>query len=251
MPSIPYKPFLTKASGRDCLKPSSLSTGGERRTTRKDRAIIRILIKHGLSCFSVAQRVGFSQKTVGNVLKKRIGGFVNDDESQDYKFVKESFITKYPPLPPANSSAQCTKRGKKPKFDVVDADTGGPPLKQTTDTSVSQSLSISHPQLQDVTQKSHSKGSKDNPIEVDSTPPEGAENMNQSIMDFLLNLDHDLSSIYHALKSQDLGTLEKLFAIAVWPEETLHQLFKEALPLTSITQRLILVKGMKDCIMGE
>lgn len=68
----------------------------------------------------------------------------------------------------------------------------------------------------------------------------------QPVVKFLSSLDHDLTGVFKALEAQDLGTPEKLFAIAGWPEENLHRLFKEALPDITITQRFILVKGLKD-----
>lgn len=72
----------------------------------------------------------------------------------------------------------------------------------------------------------------------------------QSVFDFLLHLDHDLSGIFDTLNDQDLGTPEKLFAIASWPEETLHRLFREMLPGITITQRFVLVRGLKDRVVA-
>ncbi|KAG5640695.1 hypothetical protein DXG03_007493, partial [Asterophora parasitica] len=50
---------------------------------------------------------------------------------------------------------------------------------------------------------------------------------------------------YDVLVSQDLGTIEKLLALADWPAAELHQLFQEALPRLTVPQRYILIKGMK------
>ncbi|KAF8076959.1 hypothetical protein FPV67DRAFT_440340 [Lyophyllum atratum] len=86
------------------------------------------------------------------------------------------------------------------------------------------------------------------PIEIESSPEPELDEIQPPLPDlhqFLANLEHDLSDIMDALTEQDLGTHEKLFALASWPEDELHSLFKEALPELTVAQRFMLVKGMK------
>ena len=98
---------------------------------------------------------------------------------------------------------------------------------------------------------SSSKGSdlsqsrtRHNIIDLTRVTPERSNN-DLAVVEFLSNLEHDLSCLLPALAKQDLASPRKLFALSRWGEEDLHMLFKEALPNISVTQRFILVKGLK------
>lgn len=82
-------------------------------------------------------------------------------------------------------------------------------------------------------------------IDLVSDEDEPYEDTSTSITDFLSSLAHDLAWVREDLEKQDLGTMEKLLAVADWPEEDLHMMFKEALPGITVPQRFILVKGLK------
>jgi hypothetical protein len=82
---------------------------------------------------------------------------------------------------------------------------------------------------------------------IDKSPsPEIVEDLERPVAIFLAGLDFDLSFLHGLLKEQDLGTSDKLFAISTWPEEKLHQLFKEALPLIKPAPRFMLVMGLQE-----
>jgi hypothetical protein len=66
-----------------------------------------------------------------------------------------------------------------------------------------------------------------------------------SLPEFLAGLDLDLSFVHDELKEQGFGTSGQLFSIAHWPEDKLHKMFSEALPLTT-AQRFVLVTGLKE-----
>ena len=75
--------------------------------------------------------------------------------------------------------------------------------------------------------------------------PEIIEDLKTPVLKFLSGLEHDLTVVHGSLEKERLGTADKLFAIAGWSEDELHQLFKEALPEISIPERYILIKGLK------
>lgn len=81
-------------------------------------------------------------------------------------------------------------------------------------------------------------------IDLTRGTPE-SPNTDLAVVDFLSNLEHDLSCLLPALARQDLASPHKLFALADWGEDDLHRLFKEALPSITVTQRFIFVKGLK------
>ncbi|KAF8066709.1 hypothetical protein FPV67DRAFT_1203315 [Lyophyllum atratum] len=89
-------------------------------------------------------------------------------------------------------------------------------------------------------------------IEDDPTPeatpehtPEPTPEPKSDLYIFLKGLEHDLSGFTDALTKQQLGTTEKLFAIAGWPEERLHRVLIESIPDLPVPQRFMLVLGMK------
>jgi hypothetical protein len=71
------------------------------------------------------------------------------------------------------------------------------------------------------------------------------ENLETPVKKFLASLDHDLTFAHDALKKQRLGTANKLFPLANFPDLELHELFKEALPDITVAERYILIKGLK------
>ncbi|KAF8076979.1 hypothetical protein FPV67DRAFT_1649663 [Lyophyllum atratum] len=88
-------------------------------------------------------------------------------------------------------------------------------------------------------------------LDLESSPEPEVDEIRSPLPDlpqFLANLEHDISGIMDALTEQDLGTHAKLFALASWPEDELHSLFKEALPQLTVAQRFILVKGMRKSV---
>ncbi|KAF8055155.1 hypothetical protein FPV67DRAFT_1680714 [Lyophyllum atratum] len=88
-------------------------------------------------------------------------------------------------------------------------------------------------------------------IALEASPKPEPDEMQAPHLDlhrFLANLEHDMSGIMEALIGQDLGTSEKLFALAEWPEDDLHRLFKEAVPQLTVAQRFMLVRGMKKTV---
>ena len=91
----------------------------------------------------------------------------------------------------------------------------------------------------------HSKSrTRHNAIDLTRDAPE-KPNAKLSVSEFLSKLEHDLSCLLPALAKQDLATPQELFALTGWGEGDLHMLLKEALPSISVTQRFILVKGLK------
>ncbi|KAF9463656.1 hypothetical protein BDZ94DRAFT_1258240 [Collybia nuda] len=234
-------------------------------TSRMDRAMIRILAAHGLNRAAIANHVGFTVCTVRNILEKRVGGYAGEDESLDYNYVGDVFKAVYPPLPTSGNGMEV------PKVEVAEVNISEVSLekmKQNAVVSSSGTRSVLPPQNASlfppavgsssenpiVMYETHPKvkfsGRKSEPIEVDlDLDPSAIEVIqapSQPILEFLSYLDHDLSGIFNVMKNQELGTLENLFSIAHWPGETLHRLFKEALLDMSITQRFVLVRGLKD-----
>ncbi|KAF9463657.1 hypothetical protein BDZ94DRAFT_595236 [Collybia nuda] len=244
---------------------------------------MRILATYGLSLLAIAQHVQFSDRTVKNIIERN--AYPDDDESKDYDFIDETFKALYPPLSASGGKTELVGQEKKVKLEAVSGDMSELPtitIKRVTvtprstkntppkrnkkvltssshvhSTSRSQTgytdTSISSPGVSTkqpiVTYQSRSKanysGSRDDPIKLGFDTPEVSEEPLHPVVEFLSKLDHDISGIFDALNTQGLGTLDQLFAIASWPEETLHQLFKEALPGISVTQRFVLVKGLK------
>ena len=78
-----------------------------------------------------------------------------------------------------------------------------------------------------------------------SPSPEIIEDLETPVANFLSKLDLDISMLHDALKAQGLGTSDKLFAISIWPEDKLHQMFKEALPEATAPHRFMLVMGLQ------
>jgi hypothetical protein len=62
----------------------------------------------------------------------------------------------------------------------------------------------------------------------------------------LAGLDCDLSCLHEDLKCQDIRTSDKLFTLMHWPEDQLHQMFKEAIPSMMTPQCFILVAGLLE-----
>ncbi|KAF8076990.1 hypothetical protein FPV67DRAFT_1473502 [Lyophyllum atratum] len=88
-------------------------------------------------------------------------------------------------------------------------------------------------------------------VDLESSPEPELQEIQPPLPDlhqFLASLEHNLSGIIDVLTEQDLGTSEKLFALATWPEDELHRLFKEAVPQLTVAQRFMLVKGMKKSV---
>ncbi|KAG6845220.1 hypothetical protein H0H93_016155 [Arthromyces matolae] len=65
------------------------------------------------------------------------------------------------------------------------------------------------------------------------------------LVNFLRNLEHDLSHLATDLDRQGIKTLAHLVAFASWSEEKLHELFQATLPYLTVPQRFILVHGVK------
>jgi hypothetical protein len=78
-----------------------------------------------------------------------------------------------------------------------------------------------------------------------SSSPEIVEDLEAPVKTFLASLDHDLTFAHDALKKQRLGTANKLFPLANFPDIELHELFKEALPDIMVAERYIPIKGLK------
>jgi hypothetical protein len=72
------------------------------------------------------------------------------------------------------------------------------------------------------------------------------KDLEEPVKQFLANLDHDLSFVHDALKKQRLGIATKLFPLTNFPDNELHELFKEALPDITVAERYILIKGLKQ-----
>ncbi|RDB19893.1 hypothetical protein Hypma_013121 [Hypsizygus marmoreus] len=240
--------------------------------TRQERAMIRILDHHGLSKEVIGKRLECAPSTVYNILKKALPP-ASHDFGNEYDYVGDEFKAEFPPK-------RQDVDEKKIKFEddevmeekhlpaiVVRKDSFKMPEpkkssntspRKTTSTPVGGTIvrrrskrhSVAIP-VTPVHQSHPTAGpSRQRPILIDlekeaSDEDDVQEDFESPVVRFLSGLDHDLSSVHGALKKQDLGTTTKLFAIAGWPEEELHKMFKEALPEITIAQRFILVKGLK------
>lgn len=231
--------------------------GRRARLTREERSEMRILSAHGLSGLQISQQLKRSSTAVYRVLSGQIG---DGDCGNDYDFVSKEFKEQYAPL------KKLSKRLKRDDDGMQSLSTsGGKQMEQRSSVSTSASRSMvklpsssskevdgskysSGPDYTARPVASSSRQRTDSEIDLDADikpDNEKKPNVMPTIDEFLRNLDHDLSIIKGALEEQDLGTIEKLLAIAHWPDTELHGLVKEALPMLTVAQRYMLVKGMK------
>lgn len=234
--------------------------GRRRRLTREERSQIRILSAHGRSVLQISEQLKRSSATVYKVLN---GLYANSDQGNDYDFVSKEFKKQYSPLKPAHKRL---RRDDEDATELTPSDRDeevvrGRPMASTS-TSVSTIVRLPPSALKKVHRSrgpsrtprstrpvaSSSRQRTDSVIEFNANFQPNTEKKPStvsSIDDFLANLDHNLSAVKGALEEQDLGTTQKLLAIAHWPNAELHELFKEALPTLTVAQRYMLVKGMK------
>lgn len=74
-------------------------------TSRKDRAIGRILVAHGYGYLTVAKYIGFSTSTVGSILKKQV--YQSDDKSMDHRYLDDKFRARFPEVAASVSVSRC------------------------------------------------------------------------------------------------------------------------------------------------
>ncbi|KAF8076977.1 hypothetical protein FPV67DRAFT_1473427 [Lyophyllum atratum] len=230
------------------------------RLSRKERSMIRILQSYDVPRADIAKRIPCSPGTVTNVVDS-VGVTTASDGGNDWDFVDDAFRKAYPPLKLEDSKGRTVQPDGSEQRSLL----GTTVVIQRGTTSTSGQAGGSSASTSRTTPSSslakrtrfhglRSGGSSRNRaiiIDIESTPePELEENQPPipSLHQFLSSLEHDLSDIIDVLTEQDLGTHEKLFALATWPEDELHRLFKEALPQLTVAQRFMLVKGMKKSV---
>jgi len=228
--------------------------------------MVRILFKHGLSKLAIAHSLRRSFGTVTSIVD---GTNITaaGDEGDDWEFVDDAFKKRYPPMKPEDTQpkTQCHQSANRSipapviqKTGMAPALVSQPVAFSTTQIITSRDANASCPSSSWNDQTRHGALRRTGTsiqraicIDADSTPePEVVEVSPPlpKLRQFLANLEHDLSGILVALNEQDLGTSEKLFALAAWPDDELHSLFKEALPQLTVAQRFMLVKGMKKTV---
>ncbi|KAG6916456.1 hypothetical protein DXG01_006723 [Tephrocybe rancida] len=212
---------------------SPASPRGTRRVgsalSRVERSKIRIMSKYGLTRADIARRVGRSKRCVERVLQRVV--YVADDERDDWDEVDLYFLRKYPPIQSLN------KRPAPPN-------THRPRMARSTESSLTpEPNTMSEEEARSTVNAKNSSSQAPEPviIKVEDDPLPLPE-----LETFLVNLEHDLSGLLGALRANDLGTSEKLFAFASWSEQKLHRLFKEMFPQLTIPQRHMLVNGLKE-----
>ncbi|KAF5369705.1 hypothetical protein D9615_010170 [Tricholomella constricta] len=257
---------MKKKRDSDAAELSSASGSKKRRAplTRRERAMIRILAQYHVNRLAIARRMDCSIVTVYNVLRRVTAVY---DEGDEWDFVDQTFKKEYPPR---NSQATSNRSG--PSDAGISSSPSSPVIskkeKDTAQSAQSARSTASQVTLVDVNAahalpETPTKGGKSprgrtkadhgssaqRPILVDLDADESeVEELRApfpGMAEFLAGLEHDLSVLHRMLDAQDLGTTDKLFAFANWPEKDLHQMFREALPHATVAQRYMLVKGVK------
>ncbi|KAG6908091.1 hypothetical protein DXG01_006182 [Tephrocybe rancida] len=181
------------------------------------------------------------------------------DTEDDWDVVDEDFRKEYPPLQ--------NNRNTVPEVQScfpasISAQTAVTQLPVTTTTSASDVILASTSTTPHVTragravvipthksaESSHQQDDPDLKGTSNGEPPQSAEEIEPlpDLKTFLASLEHDLSMLLGPLDAQDLGTSEKLFALAHWPEKKLLAMLEMALPQATVPQRFMLVNGMKS-----
>ncbi|KAG6829183.1 hypothetical protein H0H87_012308, partial [Tephrocybe sp. NHM501043] len=207
-------------------------------TTKKDRAMIRILAKYDIPRTEIMKRTGFSETTIWNIVNgKHSSQEPWNARRSDWDEVDEEFKKKYPF--PTSRKEKLQKHT--PSHALVE------PSESVHN--FDQLLFRVRKRLQDRSKSNHEKSGGSTihtsvpPAEKtciddlktprDEAPVDTPRHL-PSLLTFLQNLEHDLSALYAPLQEQDLGTSEKLFAFAHWPAESLHDMLKSALPQITV-----------------
>ncbi|KAG6908097.1 hypothetical protein DXG01_006188 [Tephrocybe rancida] len=187
----------------------------------------------------IARRIGCSSQTVANVLNKTTNG--ENDKGSDWDEVGLEFMREYNLTRPVKGDDL-----EERQVHIPVAETSSAPLsaieRDVTGARASQSRVI-------MGQKKNVKDLQPSgPVitEVKAQPEKEVASLFPDLGCFLSNLEHDMSEFADALAAQGLGTSEKIFVFASWPEEKLHELFEETLPRLTIPQRFMLVNGLKN-----
>ncbi|GLB34416.1 hypothetical protein LshimejAT787_0113000 [Lyophyllum shimeji] len=237
---------------------SSAKKGGRIKLTREERSKIRILSDHGLSGPQISEQSKRSFAAVYNVLNGRSGA---DDDGDDYDFVSKEFKEQFPPLQKAHKRRK-TDHNVTQSASTHEEEGRRERRSPSTDGSLTVAIQSRPSSTKEVNRSKDSSGVRNaaRPVasssrqraglvivlDPDIKPDTEVKPSALPTMDkFLASLDHDLTVIKGALEEQDLGTTEKLFAIAHWPDDELHKVLREGLPMLTVAQRYMLIKGMK------
>ncbi|KAG6827496.1 hypothetical protein H0H92_011549 [Tricholoma furcatifolium] len=237
---------MAKAKGNS--KELPMEATERKRTTKKDRAVIRILSRYGMSTKMIADRIGFTTATVMNVVKPSV--YSEDKISDDWNQVDDSFKEKYPPLAlnfakvrlekhtKTRRTSHKSKTSDKTQEKAPDVKTMPitPPPKSTSQPSPP---SLPLPRFEEMRQRLLQKKKQ-------AESSEEAKRRRPDLKTFLASREHDLSDALELLEAQDIGTSEKFFALAHWPEERLCDMFRHAFPELTVPQQYMLVSGMKE-----
>ncbi|GLB44334.1 hypothetical protein LshimejAT787_1602640 [Lyophyllum shimeji] len=250
------------------------------RVTRELRSMVRILHKYGQHQAAIARRFQIDKEVIARILKGKTKAAARDT-GDDWQFVDDEFRKQYPPLETEAAKQQTARPQTSAKENLGTGmlvrtvsvrpatnarrmtlrDTDASRSRGRGETNIPTSMR-SEPQQQEKNQTRHDaplqrdRSSRNRAILIDmrnTSQPEIRLLPPQSpnLREFLATLEHDLTGMIDALVRQDLGSSEKLFALAQWPSEELHKLFKEAIPDLTVAQRFMLVRGLKKSATVE
>ncbi|KAF9463655.1 hypothetical protein BDZ94DRAFT_1258239 [Collybia nuda] len=242
-------------------KPSRAGRRGRPSLTRAERAKVRILDQHGVPRSIIATMLDRSTQTIVNTLRGRTKSY-NHDEDDDYDHVDAAFTKQFPQLSAPHVKTQAGNRSYSreviKRSDSVSLDRALRPIPQTFPKRTGRlnrklrTVSVNNqPTTSMRPENTQSISTLDRPSEpVDPASNDDSGSLNDAsgpgaVTEFLSCLAHDIAWVQKDLEKQDLGSMDKLLAIADWPEEDLHMMFREALPDITVPQRFILVKGLK------
>ncbi|KAG6908354.1 hypothetical protein DXG01_005172 [Tephrocybe rancida] len=247
----------------------------------KDRAMIRILNKYRLSRTKIAARIGCSISFVSNCINSSTEAL---GDSRDWDEVDEEFKKQFPLLtcnttwagrsesaktrespspymshtlvlvfsihpsgytaPEATFIAYAAAQSPSPSERIaeIEQEPMSPPMSSLARYPVI--LFISY--IRYIIIMVQVRQDTEAPIQEDEKPVIVEDlRLLPDLVTFLGSLEHDHGTLLGPLQVQDLGTSEKLFAFAHWPEEGLHALLQASLPEITVPQRFMLVHGLK------